>query len=62
MKIETKKTREKIFETESCFLNANKIDKCLAKGKETQINEIRDERRDITTDNTEIRIIRNYNQ
>ena len=48
--------------------NINKIDKPLArlikkKREKTQINRIRNENGEITTDNTEIqRIVRDYNQ
>ena len=65
--IETKKTIEKINETKSCFFEKiNKIDKPLArlikqKRERTQINKIRNEKGEVTTDITEIqRIIRNY--
>ena len=63
--IETKKTIAKINETESCFFEKiNKIDKPLArlikrKWERTQINKIRNEKREVTTDTTEIqRMIR----
>ena len=66
---ETKETIEKINNTKSWFFEKiNKIDKPLArlikKKKETnQINKIRNENGEITTDNTEIqRIIRDYYQ
>lgn len=65
--IETKKTIEKINETESWFFEKiNKIDKPLArlikqKRERTQINTIRNEKGEVTTDITEIqRIIRDY--
>ncbi|KAL6078509.1 hypothetical protein STEG23_011078 [Scotinomys teguina] len=66
-KIETKKTIQRINETKSWFFEKiNKIDKPLSRltkrQKESiQINKIRNEIRDITTDNNEIqRIIRSY--
>ena len=66
-KIETQKTIQKINETKSWFLEKiNKIDKPLAKlikrqRENTQINKIRNEKGDITTDTVEIqRIIRSY--
>ena len=55
-KIETQKTIQKINETKSWFLEKiNKIDKPLAKlikrqRENTQINNIRNEKRDIATD------------
>ena len=62
-----KKTIEKINETKSWFFGKiNKIDKPLArllkkKRERTQINKIRNEKGEITTDITEIqRIIRDY--
>ena len=62
-----KKTIEKINETKSCFFEKiNKIDKPLArlikqKRERTQINKIRNEKGELTTDITEIqRIICNY--
>ena len=70
-----KETTVKINKTKSCFFeNINKIDKLLArlfKKKNTknnerereknQINKIRNEKGDVTTDNAEIqRIIRDY--
>ena len=65
--IETKKTIEKINETKSWFFGEiNKIDKLLSrltekKREKTQINKIRKERGDVTTDTTEIqRIVRAY--
>ena len=65
--IETKKTIEKINETKSWFFEKiNKIDKPLArlikqKRERTQINKIRNEKGEVTTDITEIqRIIRDY--
>ena len=67
--IETKKTLEKINETESCFLKKiNKIDKPLArltkkKRGKAQINKVRNERGEVKTDTTEIqRIMRNYDE
>ncbi|KAL6082582.1 hypothetical protein STEG23_001613 [Scotinomys teguina] len=66
-KIETKKTIQRINETKSWFFEKiNKIDKPLARltkrqRESIQINKIRNENRDITTDNKEIqRIIRSY--
>ena len=66
---EIKETIAKINKTKSCFSETiNKIDKPLArlikKKRETnQINKIRNENGEITTDNTEIqRIIRDYYQ
>ena len=65
--IEMKKTITKINKTKSWFLEKiNKIDKPLArmikkKRERTQINKIRNEKGEITTDATEIqRIIRDY--
>ena len=62
-----KKTKEKINETKSWFFEKiNKIDKPLArlikkKRERTQINKIRNEKGEVTTDITEIqRIIRDY--
>ena len=64
---ETKKTIAKINKTRSWFFEKiNKIDKPLArlikkKREKNQINKIRNENGEITTDNTEIeRIIRDY--
>ena len=66
---ETKVTIAKINNTKSWFFEMiNKIDKLLAKPikkqrKKNQINKIRNENGEITTDNTEIqRIIRDYYQ
>ena len=65
---ETKENIEKINKTKSWFFEKiNKIDKPLArlikKKRENQINKIRNENGEITTDNTEIqRIIRDYYQ
>ena len=66
---ETKETTAKINRAKSWFFEKiNKIDKPLArfikkKRGENQINKIRNENREITTDNTEIqRIIRDYYQ
>ena len=66
-KIETQKTIQKINETKSWFLEkTNKIDKHLAKlikrqRENTQINKIRNEKGDITTDTEEIQsIFRSY--
>ena len=68
-KKETKETIAKINKTKSWFFEKiNKIDKPLArlikkKRKKNQINKIRNENGEITTDNTEIqRIIRGYYQ
>ena len=65
--IEMKKTIEKINETKSWFFEKiNKIDKplarCIKKKRErTQINKIRNEKGEVTTDITEIQmIIRDY--
>ena len=67
--IKTKETIAKINRTKSCFFEKiNKIDKPLArlikkKREKNQVNEIRNENGEITTDNTEIqRIIRDYYQ
>ena len=64
---EVKETIAKINKAKSCFFQSiNKIDKLLArlikkKMEKTQINKIRDENVEITTDNTEIQmIIRDY--
>ena len=64
-----KETVAKISETKSWFFEKiNKIDKPLAKlikkkREKNQMNKIRNENGEITTDNTEIkRIIRDYNQ
>ena len=63
---ETKETIAKINKAKSWFFEkVNKIDKPLArlieKQRENQINKIRNENGEITTDNTEIqRIIRDY--
>ena len=66
---ETKETIAKINKTKSWFFEKiNKIDKPLARHikkqrEKNQINKIRNENGEITTDNTEIqRIIRNYYQ
>ena len=65
--IETKRTNLKINNSRSWFFeNINKIDKPLSrpikkKRERTQINTIRNERGEITTDTTEIQsIVRNY--
>ncbi|KAF6301838.1 hypothetical protein mRhiFer1_008753 [Rhinolophus ferrumequinum] len=65
--IETRKTIQKINESKCWFLEKiNKIDKPLArlikkKRERTQINEIRNERGEVTTDTTEIqKNLRNY--
>ena len=65
--IETKRTIQKINKSRSRFFEKiNKIDKpltrCIKKKREkTQINTIRSERGEVTTDTTEIqRIVRNY--
>ena len=62
-----KQTTVKINKTKSWFFeNINKIDKPLArlikkKREKNQINTIRNEKREVTTDNAEIkRIIRDY--
>ena len=67
--IETKKTTAKINETKSWFFEKiNKIEKPLArlikkKRERTQINKIRNEKGEATTDITEIqRIIKDYSQ
>ncbi|KAL6035160.1 hypothetical protein STEG23_027009 [Scotinomys teguina] len=66
-KIETKKTIQRINETKRwLFEKINKIDKPLSRltkmqREHIQINKIRNENGDITTDNEEIqRIIRSY--
>ena len=66
---ETKETMAKINKTKSCFFEKiNKIDKPLSrlikkKREKNQINKIRNENGEITTDNSEIqRIIRDYYQ
>ena len=66
---ETKETVAKISKTKSWFFEKiKKIDKPLArlinkKREKNQVNKIRNEKGEITTDNTEIqRIIRNYYQ
>ena len=66
---ETKETKAKINKAESWFFEKiNKIDKPLARlikkqGEKNQINKIRTENGETTTDNTEIpRIIRDYMQ
>ena len=66
---ETKETIAKINKAKSWFFEKiNKIDKLLArlikkKREKIQINKIRNENREITTDNTEIqRVIRDYYQ
>ena len=59
-KTDTKKTIAKINETKSCFSEKiNKIDKPLArlikkKKERTQISQIRNEKRKVITDSTEI--------
>ena len=65
--MKTKETRVKINETKSWFFEKiNKIDKPLArlikeKREKNQINKIRNEKGEVTTDNAEIqRIIRDY--
>ncbi|KAF6372017.1 hypothetical protein mRhiFer1_009756 [Rhinolophus ferrumequinum] len=65
--IETRKTIQKFNESKSSFLEKiNKIDKPLArlikkKRERTQINKIRSERGEVTTDTTEIqKTLRNY--
>ena len=65
--IETKSAIVRINESTSCFFEKiNKIDKPLSrlikkKRERTQINTIRYEREETTTDTTEIqRIVRNY--
>ena len=69
MKKKQRRLQEKINKTKSWFFEKiNKIDKPLArlikkKREKNQINKIRNENGDITTDNTEIqRIIRVYYQ
>ena len=64
---EMKETIVKINKTKSCFFEkVNKIDKTLArliknKREKNQINKIRNEKGEVTTDNAEIqRIIRDY--
>ena len=64
---EMKETMAKINKTKSCFFEKiNKIDKPLArfikkKREKNRISKIRNERAEVTTDNTEIqRIIREY--
>ena len=66
---ETKETTAKINKTKSWFFEKiNKIDKPLARlikkqREKNQINKIRNENGEITTDNTEIqRILRDYYQ
>ena len=66
-KIEMKKTIEKISETKSCFFEKIiKIDKPLSrlikkKRERAQIDKVRNEKGEVTTDTTEIqRIIRDY--
>ena len=66
-KIETKKTIAKINKTKSSFFEKiNKIDKPLArlikkKRERTQINKIRNQKGEVTTDTAEIQsILRNY--
>ena len=65
--IQTKKTIENIYETKRWFFEKiNKIDKPLArlikkKREKTEINNIRNEKGEVTTDTTEIqRTIRDY--
>ena len=65
--IETKKTTAKLNKTKHWFFKKiNKIDKPLArlikkKGEKTQINKIRNEKGEVTTDTTEIQsILRDY--
>ena len=69
MKKKQRRLQQKINKTKSWFFEKiNKIDKLLArlikkKREKNQINKIRSESVEITTDNTEIqRIIRNYYQ
>ena len=64
-----KETMTKINKTKSCFFEKiNKTDKPLArlikkKKQKNQINKIRNEKGEVTTDNTEIqKIIRKYEQ
>ena len=66
---ETKETKAKISKAKSWFFDKiNKIDKPLVRlnkkqREKNQINKIRNENGEITTDNTEMqRIIRDYNQ
>ena len=65
---ETKETIAKINKTKSWFFEkVNKIDKPLARlikihREKNQINKIRNENGEITTDNTEIKRIRDYYQ
>ena len=66
---EMKQTRVQINKTKSWFFEKiNKIDKPLArfikkKREMNQINKIRNEKREVTTDNAEIqRIIRDYHE
>ena len=66
---ETKETIANINKAKSCFFEKiNKIDELLARltkkqREKTQINKIRNENGEITTDNTEIQmIIRDYYQ
>ena len=66
---ETKETMAKVNKAKSCFFEKiNKIDKSLARlikkqREKNQVNKIRNENGEITTDNTEIqRIIRDYYQ
>ena len=68
-KIESKKTIQESNETKSYFFETiNKIDKTLTrpikeKRKKTQINKIRNERGEITTDTKEIqRNVRRYSE
>ena len=67
-KIETEKTIQRINESKSWFLEKIKIDKPLSKlikrqRENMQINKIRNEKGDITTDTEEIqRIIRSYSK
>ena len=66
--IETKKTIPKINDTKSwIFEKINKIDKPLIrltkkKCESTQINKIRNEKGEVTTDSTEIPRIRDYDK
>ena len=67
MKIRERETLEKMYKTKSWFFEKiNKIDKRLARlikkqREKNQINKIRNENGEITTDNTEIQtIIRDY--
>ena len=68
---ETKETIAKLNKAKNWLFEMNKTEKPLArlikkkkkKSEKTQINKIRNENGEITTDNTEIqRIIRDYNQ